>query len=275
MDRVACYLPCLELGRHFGSYNSTSQTADLVLSEVRHAPNRVLPAHTHERPYITIVLDGTFKESYGSKSVICSPQTVLYHPRGEIHSDEFGVDACRCLAIDLSDDWEQRMPSPGNPVNIHGGEVSWVALRLYAEFRHRDAFAALAIEGLMLELQAGLARYNASSTVSSKPRWLKLILEQLSAPDLQLPTVRELAQQAQLHPVHFARVFRRHMKCSPADFIRRRRLDKACQLLKSSKSSIADVALEAGFSDQSHLSKVFRKEFGTTPAEFRARIRGG
>lgn len=262
-------LPCLEVGRHFGSYSGTARAADLVLTETRHAPNRRLPLHTHERPYVTVVLGGTFLESYGHRSVVCSPQTVLYHPRGEAHSNEFGNESCRCLAVDLGDEWERRMPHPGDPVNIRGGEVSWIGLRLYGEYNRRDAFSPLAIEGLMLELQAGLARLNPVNTARTKPRWLRSVLEWLDAPDMVLPTVKELAAFADLHPVHFSRVFVRHMGCSPADYLRQRRLDLACQLLKSGRGSIADVALQAGFADQSHLSKAFRQRFGMTPAQFR------
>lgn len=265
---------CLKPGQHFGEFRTTAEMAGLTLTETVHAAHRRLPPHAHERPYVTLVLDGTWQESYGRESVLCRPLMTIFHPRGEVHSDEFGGEHCRCLRIDLDSSWDERLPSPETPVNACGGPASWIGLRLYNELRTDDSLTELAVEGLMLELLAGLGRKRACTRAAGRPRWLDRVIERLEAMDVPPRSVRELAALAGVHPVHFARVFRRHHGCTPAEYLRRLRLDAACRHLKSTREPIAEIALRAGFSDQSHLNRAFREAFGITPARFRAGTRG-
>jgi len=59
------------------------------------------------------------------------------------------------------------------------------------------------------------------------------------------------------------------MGCSPSEFRRRQRVRRAADGLAGSRASIASVALSAGFSDQSHLTREFRREAGFSPRRFR------
>lgn len=267
-------VPCLGPGRHFGEFRATAELAGLKLTETIHAANGSLPLHTHERPYVTVVLDGTWEETYGHGSLLCKPLTIIYHPREEVHADSFGGERCRCLRIDLGEEWERRVPRPEEPVNVRGGPASWIGLRLHGELAQDDAFSSLAVEGLMLELLAGLGRARQPAPSGRPPAWLRTVLDRLEAMDDPPQTVNELAELAGVHPVHLARVFRQHHGCTPADYLRGRRLDRACRLLSSTDDPIADVAYQAGFSDQSHLNRTFRNQLGTTPAQFRAGVRG-
>jgi AraC-like DNA-binding protein len=81
----------------------------------------------------------------------------------------------------------------------------------------------------------------------------------------------EVARAARLSPFHFSRLFRRVMGVSPHEYLLRRRLHHAQQLLRIAREnrSIAHVAAEAGFADQAHLTRHFRRAYGVTPAEFR------
>jgi AraC family transcriptional regulator len=82
-------------------------------------------------------------------------------------------------------------------------------------------------------------------------------------------TVDDLAREADVHPAHLAREFRRHVGASPADYRRRLQLDWVAERLVHSDAPIAALAAQAGFFDQSHLTHRFRRVYGTTPAEYR------
>ena len=56
---------------------------------------------------------------------------------------------------------------------------------------------------------------------------------------------------------------------SVGEWVRIRRLEYAREALLDGRRSISDVALAAGFADQSHLTRLFRGHFGVTPAEYR------
>jgi AraC family transcriptional regulator len=82
-------------------------------------------------------------------------------------------------------------------------------------------------------------------------------------------TVAELAAIAGASPSHFTRMFRAACGESPHRYVRTRRLLLAERLIAGSQLSLAGIALEAGFSDQSHLNRVMRVERGWTPGQYR------
>jgi AraC-like DNA-binding protein len=87
--------------------------------------------------------------------------------------------------------------------------------------------------------------------------------------DEDQPTLESLAAELGTHPSHLVRVFRREYGLPPHKYVVGRRLDHARRLLLDGRP-IADVAAEAGFHDQSHLTRHFRALLGTTPGAFRS-----
>ena len=81
--------------------------------------------------------------------------------------------------------------------------------------------------------------------------------------------MRELGRAVGIHPVHVARVFRAHRGMSPASYARELRLSWAAQRLADSDASVCDIAAQAGFADQSHFVRAFRRRTGMTPSRYR------
>jgi AraC family transcriptional regulator len=72
-----------------------------------------------------------------------------------------------------------------------------------------------------------------------------------------------------VHPSHLAHEFRAHRGTTVGEFVRQLRLEWAANVMLSEGASIADIALRAGFCDQSHFSRAFRRHFYATPAAWR------
>ena len=80
----------------------------------------------------------------------------------------------------------------------------------------------------------------------------------------------ELAHEADYSRAHFLRMFRAATGKTPHQYLTERRIERAkSMLLEAKKISLIDVAARCGFSSQSHLTRVFRKQVGTTPTEFK------
>ena len=81
--------------------------------------------------------------------------------------------------------------------------------------------------------------------------------------------IGDVASEVGVHPSSLARAFQRHYRCTPGEFVRRLRVDLAGQRLAQSEVSLAAIARETGFSDQSHFSRTFKSVTGMTPGDFR------
>jgi len=68
---------------------------------------------------------------------------------------------------------------------------------------------------------------------------------------------------------HFHRLFRERSGIAPGTYIRQRRVRRAQELMRMPKARLVDVALECGFADQAHLSRVFRQVVGMNPRAWR------
>lgn len=81
--------------------------------------------------------------------------------------------------------------------------------------------------------------------------------------------LQSISRVAGLSPSHFNRIFKAHHHISVHRFVLIRRLERVRKLLRETEQSIATVALEVGFSSQSHLTTAFRQRFAMTPAQYR------
>ena len=79
----------------------------------------------------------------------------------------------------------------------------------------------------------------------------------------------QLAAQVGLSKFHFDRLFKRAVGLSPSRYQINLRMNEARRLLRETKKSVVDVALDVGYTNPSHFAKLFRRENGLTPSEYR------
>ena len=231
-------------------------------------PRLGMPWHVNDRPALTCILSGGLQESLRSGSIDCGAHTVLFKPPGERHSNRSGPAGAHCIAIELP---EQRLPSLPSVRRVASAQTNALVSLLVGELRQQDASAPLAIEGLILELLAAIARTAASPAALSRPVWLDGALEELRARFRAPLPIHEVAAAAGVTPSHLARVLWRHEGHTPSTYLRRLRIEWAKVQLLRTKRSLADIALDAGFADQSHFTRAFARLEGTTPGRYRSR----
>lgn len=120
-----------------------------------------------------------------------------------------------------------------------------------------------------------LARLAAGAGVPERegpglPKWrLKRVRDYVEAHLAEPLTLAEIASVCGLTRVHFATQFRVATGLPPHEFVLRRRIERAQELLGRAELSILEVALSVGFHTHSHFTSVFRRIVGWTPSEWR------
>src|SRR5207245_11580636 len=103
---------------------------------------------------------------------------------------------------------------------------------------------------------------------------LRAVLEYIEEHLDASPTLEQMAAVARLSPYHFARQFKTATGLPPHEYVIVRRVERAKQFLQGGGDlALAEVAAQAGFSDQSQFSRHFKRLVGVTPAPFRMSAR--
>ncbi|NGO50092.1 AraC family transcriptional regulator [Allomesorhizobium camelthorni] len=112
--------------------------------------------------------------------------------------------------------------------------------------------------------------FGSHPVLSLEYRTMQHVIDHIAANlDQPLP-VGDLAKVSGLSRAHFSRVFAASEGMPPAEFVLRKRLQRATKLLtKTADLSVKEVAIMSGFEDPNYFAKVFRRFFGASPTEFR------
>jgi AraC family transcriptional regulator len=156
--------------------------------------------------------------------------------------------------------------------HVNAAAAATLGGRMAGELAAHDSSAALALEGLVLQLLAAAGRA-ASGSDQRAADWLRTIREILHDRVPEVVSLHELGDAVGRHPSHVARAFRRAHGVTVAQYVRALRLEWAAAELAASDASVARIANDAGFADQSHFTRAFRHSHGVTPGRYRRLVR--
>lgn len=267
----------LEAGRGFETRSVRYQVDDFIIVDASMPPGLRAPLHVHERAYVTLMLRGGFDEQYGSRALSIRAGKMNFVPAGVPHQTRsHGAGLVRMEFPDAALAGAGELgPILRQPQAIADpGSVS-LARRVVAEVRAGEPGWRLVVQGLLMELLGRIVRVSAESHDGSVPRWLRLVKERLDSEFTTGVSLNELAGMASVHPVHLARRFRSSYGCSIGEYVRRRQLMAAEELLAGSQLDLRELALRCGYADQSHFCKAFRRSVGISPGRYRRAHRGG
>ena len=123
---------------------------------------------------------------------------------------------------------------------------------------------------------AGVKRpYRQSIDLASNAGRLMRVVEYVTSNYHEAISVADLAEQATLSESQLHREFAGRFGITPNQYVREVRIGVARHLLERDELSMAQVASECGFCDQSHFSRQFKKSTGLTPLRYRRRFNAG
>ena len=252
-----------------------NRTSGIWNIQEHHYPGGLsLATHSHKSAYLTVVLYGDYVEACRGAEDHCGPGAVRFMPASENHWDKYQA-ATRCLHVEVPPVIVERLRDlQFKPIGaLEAPNLSELGRRLYREFLEENAESSLVIEGLVLEMLGQSARTQPAD--ANVPDWLltsREILESDFRSKVKLTTV---AAQVGVHPVHLCREFRKHFHCTVGEYLRRRRIEYACEELRKETLTIKQIGTNSGFWDQTHFTSTFKRLVGTTPKKFRVAATAG
>jgi AraC family transcriptional regulator len=263
----------LEPGSFYGTTKRRCDLGGLTLAETVYPSGHVIPVHEHANAFFCLLIEGCCTQSWAGRTWTARPLTLTIFPAGLAHANRWHDLGGQVLHVELAPPWLERLRGPtavlDHPADYEGGPLVWLARRLFAECRCQDDVSPLAMEGLVLELLAECSRSPLESSPIRPPRWLDRARELLRDRFFEGLSLGEVAAEVGISADHLARSFRRCHGCTMGEYVRRLRVEFACRRLAASEAPLVEVALEAGFTDQSHFTKTFKRHMGVTPAAFR------
>jgi AraC family transcriptional regulator len=268
----------VEPGPFQGRTLRTLEAGGVLVSENAYAARSALSRHVHGRAFLSLTLAGGYVERHGTRDVDYGTSSIAFHPAGEEHSVAIGTADVQCLNIEVRDEWLDLVAGAGGSqrsfVRAVGGPLAWLAHGLLGEARAWSASSTLAVESAVLEMLAILGAAPSPTPDRLPPRWLDRAEEILRTEYRSPLTVASLAARVGVHPVHLSRTWRRFRRSSLGDALRRLRIEEARRRLAGGTESLVGVALDLGFGDQAHFTRVFRRVTGLTPRAYRRQARG-
>ena len=259
------------IGQFYGSVADRWAVDSVVVNRLVHDHARALPSHAHRAGYVSLMLAGDYRETAGLTQFGYQPFTCVYHPPDMEHRDEIGPAGVTLLTLEFKPELfagtDFAAVNLRPIIDLSGSRPAWELMELY---RH---IAAQQASPLDLESRAVALAFSIVRTAARVPRDLRSLrraCEYVHAHLGENLTLAQVACAAGVHPVYLGQAFRREFGETLGTYLNRLRVRAAAERLAHSDLPLSAIALDFGFYDQSHFTRIFRQLTGATPGVFRA-----
>lgn len=254
----------------------TAATSGCAVTDAWFPPRAVLEPHTHERTIFAVMLDGSFESVIGQRRLECTPAAVWTEPREERHANYIGRAGARVLVMQPDpariDLFGQFGPLTDEVHLLRHAGIAADARRVLAELDIADELSPIAIDSLVLTMMITASRHGLDGRRRhhrALPPWLARAQEILHAQFRARVQLADVAAAVGVQPPHLAHAFRRYFRTTVGEYLRLLRLDWAVEQIATTEAPLAEIALAAGYSDQSHFTRECRRARGFSPGEYR------
>lgn len=257
----------LEKGKNMGKVLANSQAKGISARPTIYAENDDSDVlHYHETSYLTFVLQGGALAKKRMDEVECFPGTLTFYHAGEPHQCLHQADFTKSINFEIEPQFyieNEISEAVLNSSIKQNPNVKFVMLKIYKELQIKDEFSDSSIEMSLL----GLVK-SKKALENKRPVWIDKIQEILNDKWNEEVTLQDLSAFANVHPITVSKHFSKYFACTFGEYRRRLKIEKALQLIRTSKFSLTEIAYECGFYDQSHFTRTFKKLTGFLPKHY-------
>ena len=228
--------------------------------------------HSHRSILVGVVYRGQRSLQFPDKDLLVRSGNGFFLPAGLPHRCTI-PEAHNYRVVSISPDlWAEctGAPAPRQAEILHVDSPALLAARrLVATMRSNPE--TLSIESCLLALMESIVqRDDVADDALAVPDKVLRVREWLENHCTETVRLSTLAEIAECSPGLINRLFSQHIGLPPYEYLLQLRLGIAARRLRESLHTLADIAYETGFADQSHLQRFFRRAYGTTPNAYRA-----
>ena len=259
----------LSNGEFFGQTNQKLSFDGLTIADTEYIHSFV-DWHYHENPYFTFLLQGNMQEGNKKEIYDCSAGTLLYHHWEDAHYNVKPNVFTQGFHLEINEEWFEKFQFSKENIegsfNIKNPSLKLLIYQIFKESKLNETSFELSINQLLLTIFGKLS--NQKSASEKKPVWVNQINEILHENFTEKLNLTEISQTLNIHPIHLSRNFQKYFQCNLGEYIRKLKVEKSLILLNQN-DSLSQIALECGFSDQSHFIRCFKERVGITPLKYK------
>lgn len=216
--------------------------------------------HYHENFHLSSILTGGNNESRKSGDIEVEPGRIMTYQEGEYHRNRNTVFPSKNLNVEFSHEFFSDKLKFSNLQLSADAYLSM--LKVYHELMISDVYSSQSVDQIISSIFL-------EDNSTSKPKWIDTLKTLLNDRWQEFVSLEELSNELGLHPVSISKYFAKHSKCTLADYMRIIKVNRAVHMIINLPSSLTEIAYKCGFSDQSHMNRLFKHYIGFSPLELR------
>ncbi|AUP77668.1 helix-turn-helix domain-containing protein [Flavivirga eckloniae] len=251
-------------GQYLGQTIKSYETDMISVKSTLHKKSKS-KFHAHSNAYLSILLSGRYSETTLDSQKIVFPSNVLYRPAHHEHKNQFITEETKCLNIEFDPRWFDKHQIDSKKIkpqikNIQNHPSALHLLIDFLKYQKIDFF-----EELLMQL---ITSGEKAISPLRKP-WLGKLVRILDNEIEKNHSLLTLSERVFVHPNYMSRVFKEHFGITIGQYQMECKIKSATKKLFVERSSIAQIASECGFFDESHFIKTFKASNRITPHQFR------
>lgn len=255
------------LGEFHGDVIARAECNGVVFAATKRRKSVKVPVHIHDYHSIKALVSGVHHYAMSDGTIRHSiPNVWYYSPPFEPHSHEACESDITSLGILIPVD---KMPEVDLPARMQfRGEVAQHSIHIIQEqLKLTEPSERILLAAFNLIL--GYMLQGSQETPDDWPAWLTPVKNLIDQDALGHRSVKEIAAFANVHPSHLARSFRKFFGQPITEYMRDRKLEWCYQKVQTTDWKLGKIATLAGFADQAHFCRVFKRRYGRSPSDFR------
>ena len=217
--------------------------------------------HTHYENFCTF---DYFIKKYGIKDIAVQKMAIIVRGADTDHH-EIAVQSPGLWAISAG----MAHNFPNDQELLEKGTLIYDALYSWAKHLQKEKHTAQPFENLLLEIFNGWLKSKPGAK-KKIPAWAQELKETIQDHIDTSISLKEISKGLDINPSYLSREFSKYFEdLSFGEYIRKQRIEKAIELMRSSSRSLTEIAYLTGFSDQSHFTRIFKKHTGQSPSVYK------